>query len=97
MYLEVWGVQGTRRRKDTKKGEASVKKRVRGEENLEIYGRLREELGMKTCLYGSMDYAKTLKLQFRVGDPDLSERRKRYTSNREEEDAQMCPCGKDRE
>ena len=33
---------------------------------------------------------------FRVGDLDLPERRKRYTSNREEEEieAQMCPCGK---
>ena len=42
-----------------------------------------------------MEYAKTLKLQFRVGDLDLPERRKRYTSRREEEeDAQMCPCGK---
>ena len=37
-----------------------------------------------------------LKLRFRVGDLDLSERRKRYTSSREEEDvdAQKCPCGK---
>ena len=32
-----------------------------------------------------MDYAKTLKLQFRVRDLDLPERRKRYTSSREEE------------
>ena len=43
-----------------------------------------------------MDYADTLKVRSRVGDLDLPERRKRYTSNREEdeEDAQMCPCGK---
>ena len=43
-----------------------------------------------------MDYAKTLKLRFRVGDLDLTERRKRYTSSPEEEegDAQMCPRGK---
>ena len=41
-----------------------------------------------------MDYAKTLKLRFRVGDLDLPERRKRYTSSREEEIAQMCPCAK---
>ena len=43
-----------------------------------------------------MDFAKTLKLRFRAGDLDLPERRKRYTSSREEEeiDAQMCPCGK---
>ena len=37
-----------------------------------------------------------LKLRFRVGDLDLPERRKRYTSSREEEDVdrQKCPCGK---
>ena len=41
-----------------------------------------------------MDYAKKLKLRFRVGDLDLPER-KRYTSSREEEDVatNMCPCG----
>ena len=44
-----------------------------------------------------MDNAKTLKLRFRVGDLDLPDRRKRYTSSREEEDedAHMCPCGKE--
>ena len=43
-----------------------------------------------------MDYVKTLKLRFRVGDLDLPERRKRYDSSREveEEIAQICPCGK---
>ena len=37
-----------------------------------------------------------LKLRFRAGDLDLLEKRKRYTSSREEEEinAQMCPCGK---
>ena len=49
---------------------------------------------MKTYLHGPMDYAKKLKLRFRVGDLDLPERRKRYISSREEEDVatQMCPC-----
>ena len=47
------------------------------------------------CLYRSLNYAKTLKLRFRVGDLDRPERRKRYTSSRveEEEGAQNCPCG----
>ena len=46
-------------------------------------------------MHGPMDYAKTLKLRFRVGDLDLSERRRRYTSSQEEgEDEQMGPCGK---
>ena len=42
-----------------------------------------------------MDYAKKLTLRFRVGDLDLPERRKRYTSSLEEEDVatNMCPCG----
>ena len=50
---------------------------------------------MKRYLHGLMDYAKKLKLVFRVGDLDLPERRKRYTSSREEKDVaiNMCPCG----
>ena len=53
-------------------------------------------MGMKTYLHCPMDFAKTLKLRFRVGNLDLPERRKRYASSREEEgvDALMCPCGK---
>ena len=42
-----------------------------------------------------MDYAKTLKLRFRVGDLDLPERRIIQVPLRSlGEDAQMCPCGK---
>ena len=46
--------------------------------------------------HGPLDAAKNLKLRFRVGDLDLPERRKRYTSKRVEEevDKQICPCGK---
>ena len=53
----------------------ALRSRVKEEEHLEIYGGLREEMGMKTYLHGPMDYAKTLKLRFRVGDLDLPERR----------------------
>ena len=51
---------------------------------------------MKTYLHGPMDFAKMLKLRFRVGDLDLPEKRKRCTSSREEEevDARICPCVK---
>ena len=64
--------------------------------HLEIYGGQREGIIIKAYLHGPMDFAKTLKVRCRIGDLDLPERRKRYTSNREEEeiDAQMCPCGK---
>ena len=50
---------------------------------------------MKKYLHGPMDYANKLKVRFRVGDLDLPEKRKRYTSSREEEDVatSMCPCG----
>ena len=68
---------------------------MKEEKRLEIHGGLREEIGMETCLHGSMYYAKTLKLRFRVGGLDLPERRRRYTSSqeKEEEDAQMYPRG----
>ena len=49
---------------------------------------------MKTYLHGQRDYAKNLKPRFRVGHLDLPEKRKRYTSSREEDvDTNMCPCG----
>ena len=49
---------------------------------------------MNTYWHGSIDFAKTLKLRFRVGALDLPEIRKRYTSSREDwVDARMCPCG----
>ena len=67
----------------------AFKKNVKGEELFEISGRLREETGMKPYLYGPMDYSKTLRLRFHVGDLDLPERR--YTRNREEEEvARTC-------
>ncbi|MEP2037814.1 MAG: hypothetical protein ABJI72_14510 [Parasphingorhabdus sp.] len=74
----------------------ALRNKVESEKHFEIYGGLREGLGMKTYLHGPMDFAKTLKLRFRVGDLDMPERRKRYTSSREEGEvgAQVCPCGK---
>ena len=67
---------------------------MKEEEHSDIPG-LGEEIGMKTYLHDPMDYAKTLKLRFRAGGLDLPERKKRYASSREEEeDAQMCPCGR---
>ena len=62
---------------------------------MEIYGGWREDIVMKTYLHGPMDNARKLKLQFRVGGLDLRERRKIYTSSREEEGVatNMCPCG----
>ena len=50
---------------------------VEEEKHLEIYEGLREAIGMKTYLHGPMDYAKKLKLRFRVGDLDLPGKRKR--------------------
>ena len=51
---------------------------------------------MNAHLHGPRDAAKNLKLRFRVWDLDLPERRRRYTTNRveEEEEKQNCPCGK---
>ena len=74
----------------------ALRNNVKEEEHFEIYGELREEIGMKTYLHGPMDYPKALNLRFRVGDTDLPETSKRHTSSRgeEDEDAQICPCGK---
>ena len=70
--------------------------KVDKEEHLKIYGGLKEGIGMKAYLHDPMDAARNLKSRFRVGDLDLPERRKIYTSTRveEAEDKQNCPCGK---
>ena len=56
----------------------ALRNNVKGEKHLEIYGGLREDIGMKTYLHGPIDYAKKLELQFRVGDLDLPEIRNIY-------------------
>ena len=71
---------------------------MKEEKHLEIYGGLRECIGIKTYLHGPMDYAENLTLRFCVRDLVRPERRKRYTrytSSREEEDVatNVCPCG----
>ena len=67
---------------------------MKEEKHLKVYGGLRGDIGKTTYLQGPMDYAKNLKQRFREGDLDLPERRKRYSSSREEDvDAHMCTCG----
>ena len=74
----------------------ALRLKVDQEEYLKMYGGLREGIGMKAYLHGPMEAAKNLKLRFWMGDLDLPERRKRYTSKRVEEevDKQNCQCGK---
>ena len=77
------------------RGRLALRNKVKEEKYSNIYGVWRENIGMKKYLHGPVDHAKKLKLRFRVGDVNLPERRKNYTSSREEEDvdANMCPCG----
>ena len=75
VHREVCGVQDRSKRKDRNKGKASAKKLGEGGGTVTDLRGLREEIGMKTYLYGPMDYAKTLKLRLRLGDLDLPERR----------------------
>ena len=71
----------------------ALRNKVKEDKHLEIYGGVREDIGMNAYLHGPMDYAKMLKLRFRVGDLDTPEGR--YTSSREEEDVatNLCPRG----
>ena len=72
----------------------ALSNKVKEEKHSEIHGGFKEYIGMKTYLHVPMDYAKRLKLRFRIGDLDLPERRKRYTNSGEEDvAANMCPCG----
>ena len=84
------------RRRGRKKGKTSATKHgeigdALGDDTRGVKRRDRNE----NVLACPMDFAKTLKLRFRVGDLDLPERRNRYASGREEEeiDALICPRG----
>ena len=68
----------------------ALRNKVKGEKHLEIYGELREDIGMKTYLHGPMDYARKLKLRFRVGDLDLPEIRYLPVAGRRRTWLQMC-------
>ena len=66
-------------RNDGRKGKASASDVAKPEKHLEIYGGYSEGIGKKTYSHGPMDFAKMLKVRFRVlivGDLDLPERRK---------------------
>ena len=60
------------------RGRQALRNRVKEEKHLEIYGGLSEGIGMKMCLHGPMNYAKMLKLRFRIGDLELPERKEIY-------------------
>ena len=56
------------------RGRQALRNRVKEERLVEIYGGLREDIGMKTLLHGPMDYAKKLNLRVPPGDLDVRER-----------------------
>ena len=88
---EFWGVQDRSERTNGNKGKAGAKKQGEGE-TLKRYGGLRNR--NEDIFARSTGLCKNA-LRFRARGLDLPKRRKRYTtSSREEEDAQICPCGK---
>ena len=67
----------------------ALRNKVKSEKHLEIYGGLSKGIGMKTYSHGPMDFVKRTKMRFRVGDLNLPQRRKMYTSSREEEEVDV--------
>ena len=61
---EVLGYKTEGKERIERRERLALRNKVIEKERLEIYGGLREELGMKTYLHGPMNYAKTLKLRF---------------------------------
>ena len=55
VHREVCGVQDRSKRKDRIRERLALRNKVKEEEHLEIYGRLREEIGTKTYLYRPME------------------------------------------
>ena len=98
MCAKKFGRYKTEVEERIKKGKASAKKQGGIGKTLRDLRRIerRDIIGMGTYLHGPTNVARTLKLRFRAGGLDLPEKRKRYTSSRDEKevDAQMCPCGK---
>ena len=95
VYREGWRVLDRSKEIIEKKERQAPRNNAKEKKHLEIWEGLREDVGIKMYLHRPMDYAKKLKLRFRVGDLDPPERRKRCTSSREEEEVatKMCPCG----
>ena len=91
-HVEVEGVQDISQRRDRKKGKASVKEDGGRGITFRYIREVKRRDRYENVFVRPMNYVKTLKLQSRVGDLDLPERRKTYTSCRQEEgeDAQMC-------
>ena len=58
VYREVWRVQDRSKRNIEEEERQALRNKVK-DKHLEIYGRLREYIGMKTYLHGPMDYAKS--------------------------------------
>ena len=93
--MEAWRVQDGRKI-NNRRERLALRNKVKEETHLikEIYGGSRDDIGMKTCLHGPMDYARKLKLRFRLRDLNLPERERDIPVSREEDmDAHMCPCG----
>ena len=97
LSIKKFGAQDRSKRKDRNEGKVSAKKQ--GERGGTLINRDKRQVKRRRrneiVFARQMDYAKTLKLRFRVGDLDVPARRKRYTTSREEkeEHAQMYPCG----
>ena len=85
-------MQDISQRRDRKKGKASVKEDGGRGITFRYIREVKRRDRYENVFVRPMNYVKTLKLQSRVGDLDLPERRKTYTSCRQEEgeDAQMC-------
>ena len=77
LSTEKFGGYKTEVKRRTEEGDSqALRNKVKEKNHLEIHEELREDIGMKTYLHEPMDYAKKLKLRFRVGDLDLPERTK---------------------
>ena len=68
----MWGNKQDENEKIERRKKLTLRNKVKKKD---IPGGFRENIGMRTYLHCPIDYAKTLKLRFRVGDLDLSERR----------------------
>ena len=70
----------------------ALRNKVKEEEHLEIYGGLREEIGMKTYLHGPIDYIRE-NAETAISCRGPGPARKKRTSSREEKEYTDVPLG----
>ncbi|CAB1105337.1 unnamed protein product [Ectocarpus sp. CCAP 1310/34] len=93
--LDTDGPKGSWRRHVafTEREEQNIRNVTKDKEGIEVYRMLKKRIGFKEYLHGPVDTGTKLKVEFRTGDIDIRERRRRYGKADDEDANFKCDCG----